>query len=199
MDEKQRLRALVRTRRDARLSAAGDDDSVRSGQQASFTAQLASLTEQLGADRVACFVSVRGEPETAGYLAWARAHGVEVLLPRVRPGGSLEWSVHEESGLAVGAFSIPEPVGPATPMDASERVDLLLVPAAAVDQTGTRLGWGRGYFDRELARLRAELHDAPPQVFAVVWSDELMDRLPQEPHDIPVDGAVTEESIHRFG
>ena len=92
-----------------------------------------------------------------------------------------------------GAFGIDEPLGERLGPSAVGGVDLMLVPAAAVDLRGNRLGWGRGYFDRCLASLVD-----PPPVFAVVFEHELVDRVPIEPHDAPVAGAVTPERIVVF-
>ena len=79
----------------------------------------------------------------------------------------------------------------ATPFEASRPV--LLVPAAAVDRSGMRMGWGRGYFDKTLGSM-----DRRPPVFAVVFDDELLDALPSEPHDERVDGVVTPSGVVRF-
>ena len=70
---------------------------------------------------------------------------------------------------------------------------LILVPAAAVDRTGMRLGWGRGYFDKTLGSM-----DRRPPVFAIVYDSEVLDELPREAHDQGVDGVVTPSAIHRF-
>jgi 5-formyltetrahydrofolate cyclo-ligase len=72
-------------------------------------------------------------------------------------------------------------------------VDLLLIPAAAVDRTGMRMGWGRGYFDRALASL-----EEPGPAFAVVFDDELLESVPSESHDRPVDGVVTPSRTRQF-
>ena len=69
---------------------------------------------------------------------------------------------------------------------AIETVDLMLIPAAAVDRRGNRLGWGRGYFDRALASMTRR-----PAVFAVVFDHEVLEHLPTEPHDVPLTGVVT--------
>jgi 5-formyltetrahydrofolate cyclo-ligase len=74
-----------------------------------------------------------------------------------------------------------------------QSVDLLLIPAAAVDSSGMRMGWGRGYFDRALASL-----EEPPPVFAVVYDDELRESVPNESHDRPVDGVVTPRQTRHF-
>lgn len=201
MEEKRVVRASVRAGRAAKLARAGEAARLTAG----LTERLAELTLALRATRVSCFVSVGGEPDTSGYLKWAYEHGVEVLLPRVLPNGELEWAAHSPGALAPGAFGIPEPMGEASEAGATSRTELMLVPAAAVDRVGTRLGWGRGYFDRELARLRVRGdgdgggNGGGPAVFAVVHEDEVLAHIPAEAHDVPVDGAVTEERIHSFG
>ena len=55
-----------------------------------------------------------------------------------------------------------------------------------------RLGWGRGYFDKTLGSM-----EGGPPVYAVIYDDELVDTVPTEPHDQPVDGVVTPERIER--
>jgi 5-formyltetrahydrofolate cyclo-ligase len=68
--------------------------------------------------------------------------------------------------------------------------DVVLVPALAVDTLGTRLGQGGGYYDATLPQL-----DPGVPIIAVVHDDEVLDAsvepLPCEPHDVPVDGALT--------
>lgn len=202
MDQKQQVRTEVREARGAR---AGD----RRGERDAFTARLASLVSETRARRVTCFVNIGAEPDTSGFLAWAREHGIEVLLPRVLSGenvssgssaldGEMEWALLDDRELIPGAFGIPEPQGPGFAHDKLGTVDLMLIPAAAVDRSGTRLGWGRGFFDRALAEIHREPSTAPP-VFAVVYEDEIFNELPAEPHDHPVSGAVTEIRVRRFG
>lgn len=191
MSTKAAIRAEVRRSREVRR--AERDATAHLALTEQFATQLARLTRASGAQTVACFVGVRGEPDTSGFLDWALANGVRVLLPRSLPDGTLEW-VASSGELVAGAFGIPEPAG--DPVSAAELgdVDLVLAPAAAVDHSGVRLGWGRGYYDRALA---GPLAAAP--CYAVVFADELRAQLPHEAHDVPVQGAVTEETVHRFG
>ena len=66
--------------------------------------------------------------------------------------------------------------------------DLVLLPLLAADRRGTRLGQGGGYYDRTLAALRAA-----GRVFAVgvAWDMQLVDRLPADPWDAPLDALAT--------
>ena len=63
---------------------------------------------------------------------------------------------------------------------------VVLVPALAVDRRGVRLGRGAGFYDRSLTLARP---DTP--LIAVVRDDELLDRLPAEPHDVRMTHALT--------
>jgi 5-formyltetrahydrofolate cyclo-ligase len=184
---KRGIRELVRAGRAAR------DAASRGAAEAALTARLSGLVAERGARRVACYLPVGGEPDTRGFLAWARGAGVEAILPLSRDDGLLDWAVAGDGATAPGAFGIPEPIGDPLPPGALGGVDLALIPACAVDRSGVRLGWGRGYFDRALAAL-----DRIPPVFAVVHDDEVFDALPREPHDVPVAGAVTPARVLLF-
>ena len=77
----------------------------------------------------------------------------------------------------------PDP-GRDDPIDSSA-LDLVLVPGLAFDRRGWRVGFGAGLYDRFLFGVRA------PRV-ALAFSLQLVDSLPVEPHDEPVDWIVTE-------
>ncbi len=79
------------------------------------------------------------------------------------------------------AVRLPEPTGELLGPIAVNDVDLMIVPAAAVDRGGMRLGWGRGYFDKTIGSM---LH-CPP-VYAVVYDTEYLDEVPRDVHDQPV-------------
>jgi len=120
----------------------------------------------MGARRVAAYVAMSDEPPTAILLA-ARS---DVLLPVLLPGGDLDWRVGERRATSG--------------VDAIGDCDLVLVPAVAVDRTGVRLGRGGGSYDRALSR-------AVGLTIALLYDDELVDRLPCEPHDRAVDAVAT--------
>lgn len=196
MNEKQLLRDRVRASRDQR--AARVDRAAAAN--AAVTAKLQGLVCELGARTVTSFVSVNGEPDTAAFHGWALEHRIRVLLPRVPTHARMEWAAYDGGAMDTGAFNIPEPRGPRIDVTAAH-VDLMLIPAAAVDTRGARLGWGRGFFDRALSEIRARAGKTghSPEVFAVVFDDEVVADLPTEPHDELVTGAVTEAQTYRFG
>lgn len=163
-----------------------------------LTRQLIALVSSLDPTRLSCYLSTPDEPPTRAFLAWAADHGIEVLLPVSRDDGLLDWAPLPSSGadaldelLDVAGMPVPD-AGLLSPLAIND-AGLILVPAAAVDRSGMRMGWGRGYFDKTLGSM-----DRRPPVFAVVFDDELVDALPSEPHDEGVDGVVTPSGIVRF-
>lgn len=186
-DAKSLLRAEVRLRRRSR--SVSDREAAATG----LTEQLIALVSERSPSLVACYLSGTDEPNTRPFLGWAAANGVEVLVPVSRINGQLDWVLSRGGPEQPGLFGISEMVGEAVAPSVFRSVELLLIPAAAVDRSGMRMGWGRGYFDRALASL-----EEPPPVFAVVYDDELLDVVPSEPHDRPVDGVVTPGQTYHF-
>ncbi len=116
------------------------------------------------------------------------AAGVDVLLPVVpeRP-GALDWARYTgPDDVAPGPLGLRQPTGARLGTAAVAGAGLVLVPALAVDRSGIRLGRGRGYYDRTLGLVRA---DTP--TVAVVRDEELVERLPADRHDVPVNAALT--------
>jgi 5-formyltetrahydrofolate cyclo-ligase len=100
-------------------------------------------------------------------------------------GSDLGWAV-DTGRLAPGRFGLLEPVGPRLGATAIGAAEVVVVPAVAVDRDGTRLGRGGGYYDRALRLARPDA-----VVVALVYDDELVDRLPRLEHDRPVTAVVT--------
>src|SRR6478609_10820892 len=184
---KRALRAELRERRQNLTT------TERSAATAGLTRNLVDLTTDLQARSVACFLSTTIEPDTRPFLNWAHAQGLRVLLPISREDGLLDWTTGDGETETEGLFGMPEAVGELLGPIAINDVDLIIVPAAAVDSTGMRMGWGRGYFDKTLGSMQ----NCPP-VYAVVFDSEVVDVVPRERHDSPVDGAVTPTRILAF-
>jgi len=180
-DAKRALRAELRERRNMR------SEQARAEAAAGIREQLDALVERHGARSVSCFLSTSIEPGTREFVDGAVARGIRVLLPVTRKDGLLDWTVADtELDITDGLFGQPEPVGELLGPIAVNDVDLMIIPAAAVDKNGTRLGWGRGFFDKTIGSM-----ERCPPVYAVVYDSEVLDELPRDLHDQPVDGVVT--------
>jgi len=158
---------------------------------------LLDLPELEMAASVAAYASFGNEPDTHGLIFALWKRGTYVLLPRLLPDGDLDWASYEgpdslaprgaaEGDSGSGAPGMLEPTEPPRGPDAIKAADVILVPALAVDRTGMRLGRGGGSYDRALARVG-------PQILTIglVYDEELVDRLPAEPHDRRLRAVVT--------
>ena len=185
--DKRALRAELRERRRTRPAHVVDTATL------GFTANLIALATETGARTISAYLSNSFEPETRQFLNWALADGRRVLLPVARQDGLLDWAEGDGESETEGLYGLPEPVGGILGPIAINDADLIIIPASAVDERGTRMGWGRGYFDRTLGSM-----EKCPPVFAVVFDDEVLPEVPREVHDAPVDGVVTPTRILRF-
>lgn len=180
-NDKRALRAELRERR--QLLTPAQHAAAEQG----ITEQLRELLADLGVQSLSCYLSARTEPSTRAFLNWATAEGIRVLLPVTRADGLLDWAVaHTEGTEMQGLFGMPEPEGELLGPIAVNDVDLMIVPAASIDQSGMRLGWGRGYFDKTLGSMERR-----PPVYAVVFDSEFVESVPRELHDQGVTGVVT--------
>jgi len=179
-----RKRALRAELRERRRNLTRDE---RAAASEGFTAQLVALVQRLGAQNVSCYLSAADEPDTRPFVNWARSSGIRVLFPITRTDGLLDWTTAtDDEEETVGLFGTPEPVGELLGPIAINDVDLIIVPAAAVDTSGMRLGWGRGYYDKTLGSM-----ERCPPVYGVIFDSELVDEVPRERHDQAIDGVVT--------
>ncbi len=157
-----------------------------------LTRNLQDLTAGRDVQSLATYLSTPDEPPTRDFVHWAHERGIRVLIPVSRDDGLLDWAVYdgsEEEDLLGMPTSGSELLGPIV----INEVDLIVVPAACVDRTGMRMGWGRGYFDKTLGSM-----EKCPPVYAVVFDNEFVETVPREVHDQPVDGVVTPSGIVSF-
>jgi 5-formyltetrahydrofolate cyclo-ligase len=165
-----------------RLSAARRDVSPEI--RVAEASALVSWVADMSASVVCCYLPVGSEPGTAAMVDAIRAR---VLLPVVTGAAPLDWAEYRgEAGLVPGPYGLREPGGPRLGPDAIGLADVILVPALAVDRRGVRLGRGGGHYDRSLPNARADA-----ALIAVVRDEELLDRLPDEPHDVRMTATLT--------
>lgn len=140
---------------------------------------------------VCCYVPIGTEPGSLVMLDELRHAGHEVLLP-VLPDvtahpSAMSWAYYQgPSSLVAGPHRLRQPDGPALPPTAIASSALILVPGLAVDHHGVRLGRGAGWYDRTLPLARPG-----STVACVVRDDELVPRLPSEPHDVVMTASLT--------
>jgi 5-formyltetrahydrofolate cyclo-ligase len=142
---------------------------------------------------VSAFHPLRDEPDTAPLLAALAVDGFATALPVVVGRGSplafRLWRAGDPT--RAGPMSIREPLEQAPAVDP----DLLFTPLACFDRRGNRIGYGAGFYDRTLARLRAL---KPIHAIGVAYRVSEVAAVPYEAHDQSLDAIVTEQETILF-
>ena len=143
--------------------------------------------------RVAIYIALPGEPSCAQIAQDVVRHGGRVFAPRMRPDEhDLDLvELLRFSSLRQGRWGIFEPHGEVCP---ASLPDLILVPGLRFDTSGGRLGFGKGYYDRFLARARSS--GRAPLVLGVCDEALLTDTpLPMGRLDERMDGVLTQDRL----
>ncbi|WP_227979774.1 5-formyltetrahydrofolate cyclo-ligase [Nocardia spumae] len=139
----------------------------------------ALLGASTSAEWIGGYIPVGTEPGSLAMLDALRAAGARVLVPVTGPPGPLDWAEYTGAeALRRARYGLLEPDGPRLGPKALGWPRVVLIPALAVDRRGVRLGRGAGYYDRSLPAARPDA-----RLVAVVRDEELVDRLPEQPHD----------------
>lgn len=182
---KAALRQVVLARRDAA------DMASRNRGSHLITKQLRALPEYRAARAVAAYASFGSELDTSEFLAGILADGKQLLLPRINRTQrvlELRYVTDPDTELVSGVWGIREPAE-RCPLLADTRIGFMLVPGVAFTSKGARLGYGGGFYDRLMASL-----DRDAARIAAAFDLQLVDQLPEGPHDQRVDRVITEKN-----
>jgi len=143
------------------------------------------------ADVVFTYVSMEGEVDTRQLIRCALADGKRVAVPKCKGKGIMgAYYITGMEELGTGAYGILEPkagcrkAGP-------EEIALAVTPCVCCSRSGSRLGYGGGYYDRYLS--------GTPAVRAALCRERMMvEDIPPEVHDCTMDFVVTEEGVLEF-
>ncbi len=187
MDSNQNLKDTLRSR----ALTQRDAMSVEARSNAAATIAAASLPVELPRGViVAGYSPINSELDPVPLMRAFAGKGAALALPVViaRDHALIFRAWQPDEGLVRGAFGIFQP-----PSDADEvDPDIVLVPLAAFDRTGHRIGYGRGYYDRTLQGLRAKKRIT---VIGVAFAVQEVETVPRLPHDEQLDCVLTERDL----
>jgi len=180
-------------RRESLARRAAIPEDTREQAAAALAEAGLSFLDLPGAATVSGYYPFGDELDCLPLLRRLIGEGHKIGLPVTRKGQPLIFRAWTPgTRMARGAMGIPRP-----PDDAPEVTpSVLLVPLAAFDDRGYRVGYGGGFYDRTLAKLRAA---GPATAVGVAFAAQRVDRVPNEPHDEPLDWILTPEGAHRVG
>ena len=156
---------------------------------------LYMLPEFLDAKTILFYASFRSEVDTHSMIKQALKTGKNLILPKVYKEGHrlLLYELKDLRELNAGFMGIPEPFVTDERIVSIDDIDLVIIPGAAFDYSGNRLGYGAGYYDHLLAERKRKM-----PVIALAYEEQIVDSIPPEEHDVQVDLIVTDERVIRI-
>lgn len=187
MIEKKALRAELKQRRSAFL------ETIPPGQRGLlFRRPPAAIAELVSPDAViSVYHEMPGEVPASNYGRWFFEHGHRIALPWLESRGASmifrEWdNPFDDASLVADPYAARQPA-----KDAEALVPgVMFCPLLGFSAKGGRLGYGAGFYDRWLAANR------PALAVGLAWDCQLVDDLPLEAHDVPLDMIVTPTRIY---
>src|SRR3954447_7812495 len=181
---------------DLRIAALARRDGLSDKHRAAAALAIAARGLPVAIKRgtvVAGYSPIRGEIDPVPLMRTLAALGVQLALPAVTARGKSlifrAWSPNDR--LMLGSLGILEP----SPAAAELVPDVMLVPLAAFDRAGHRIGYGAGHYDVTLAHLRkVKATIAIGLGFAV----QEIKAVPMQPHDVALDYVLTEKHAFDF-
>lgn len=158
--------------------------------------RIANLNVYRTANTVLAYMSFGAEFSTEEWVQQALRDDKCVLLPKVNR-VTKELDVYRvtnlQHDLAPGQWGIREPLADRSArIDALKEVDFILLPGVAFGRNGARLGYGGGFYDKLLARIKAANQSCQPALIAGAFAIQLVEGIPQEATDHKVEWVVTE-------
>lgn len=191
-DGKSALRAALRERRRA---LAPQDHADRSRRAAAALARARGLAS---GSRVAVYLPVGREIDTAPLIAAARRRGVRLYLPIVVDRRRRRLEFHPLEGrVRRGAYGILVPER-GTRAVGARWLDLVVVPLVGVDREGRRLGMGGGYYDRAFAYRWRRSAWRGPRLIGLAFDCQRVESVCAQAWDLRLDALATESGLTRF-
>ena len=179
-----------------RAAALAARDALTDEQRVAAAQAIAQLGLPVGLTPdsvVAGYSPIRSELDPTPLMQALAAQGARLALPVITARGqSLRFRVwHPGDRLLPGPLGILEP----SPAAAEIVPDVLLVPLAAFDRAGHRIGYGAGHYDRTLARLRKS---RAVKAIGLAFSGQEVEVVPALQHDVALDYVLTEAQVFDF-
>ncbi|MEO0496850.1 MAG: 5-formyltetrahydrofolate cyclo-ligase [Pseudomonadota bacterium] len=181
-DQKAQLRKQALAERDHLPDAVRIEAALSAG---------ALAGDLLSAAIVGGYWPIRSEFDPRPVMQALADGGARLALPAVLDDQTI---VFRE--LIRGGALVPAGFGTMAPDETAAilQPDLLLMPLAAVDGAGNRIGYGAGFYDRYISRAQVR-----PKLVGLAFDAQRFDAIAAEAHDQPLDGLLTETGLHIFG
>lgn len=145
------------------------------------------------ANTIMCYISFGSEIDTHEFIKYCIKDGKKVVVPVTfhEPRDMKPSQIFNFDELEPGYFNILTPKKEFIRYIDPKEIDLIIVPGAVFDKKGYRIGFGGGYYDRFLS----SKIDEKAIKLSLAFDLQIVDEVPREDHDIPVDIIITEKEI----
>ena len=181
MTDKKELRAILKEQRRAVKNKEEKNRDIIS--------KILAMPEVKNAEALFVFYPLKDEVNLLPVAEYGFREGKKVGFPLCEDkNGNMSFRlVNSLSELKEGSFGIKEPDENTSELPPKKAV--IFLPALAIDKEGYRLGYGKGYYDRYLAKYAY----LKPYTVGVIYKELIFDKLPRGEYDIPCDAVVCEE------
>ncbi len=186
--DKQKFRVELKNR----LSQMSEADKKLQSQN--ICSKLTQMPEFKKAGLIMIFLSLPHEVDTTPIILCAWQQGKSVSVPKVswQQRHMLPVQINSlETGFSTDGYGLKNPVtGVPVPL---EDIDLVITPGLGFDKKGNRLGRGGGYFDRFFSN-----ENLKAKKCAICFSQQVIDHVPTDDHDVPIDCLISDNMVMRF-
>ena len=159
---------------------------------------LLSLFLLQKAEYILCYAGYKSEVMTTELTEELLKMGKQVYLPKVHGDEMDFYKINSLTDLVEGYKGIPEPSLNCKDIFTKDILEkyphqvVMLLPGAAFSESGARIGYGKGYYDRYLERFFCE------ERIALCYEIQIVKKIPEDVHDIPVTAIVTEDKVRHI-
>ena len=182
------LKAQLRSERLAARNALSVEERIE--KSLAIAEAGGSLIDFLPGEEISGFFPIKSEVDVRPLMQQLRTRGARLAVPIVMDKQTI---IFRE--LLPGAPVVSTGFGTFGPGEEARIVDpdVMLVPLAAFDRAGHRIGYGAGYYDRAISKLHAQ--GRQPRLIGVAFDCQEIDIVPAEDHDVALDAILTESGL----
>ena len=184
--DKKTIRQEILLKRDA------IPETIKKEKDTAIRQGILHLSEFTNAKTILFYASFRSEVDTSEMIKITLGQGKRVILPKVdKENKKLKlYEIKDMNELAKGYMGILEPSVSEERLTGLDDIGLVIIPGAAFDVSGNRLGYGAGFYDRLLAGIKKKI-----PVIAPAYEEQIIEKIPSEPHDVKVKKIVTDMRV----
>ncbi len=152
--------------------------------------KLIGLSEFKAANKILLYAAFRNEVDTADLIRHCISSRKITVLPKVdKKNNELKlYEIKDISELSSGYLGIPEPDVSEDRLCLIEDMEIIIVPGVAFDEDCGRLGYGKGFYDKLLSKVRSK-------IIGLAYEEQIVERIEVDAHDIKMDNIITDERI----